>query len=342
MSELLLAGERIAPGSRRRLRLPLTHDGWFPLELEAHVLAGKSDGPTLLILSMLHGNEWFSVLVVRELLRRLSPENLAGVLVAVPVANPAAASRGTRAIQDDGDEPDANRSFGGHYLWTSNQLTRLIDEELLARADYLIDYHVGGWGAAMADVSYVADHSHPEVSRRSKDMALASGYPVLHALRIFAGHRGGRTSLGYAGETYRVPGVVVEIGGLGFGEAQERAWLEQNLECTMSIMKHLGMIEGPARARSRYLHVDDYWRVSPRQGGFLEPVVGLERQFTEAAPGELLARVTCPATLEVVEELRSPGRGVIFYMCRPYLAPPGGWAFGIANLEEGKSEWVSG
>ena len=45
---------------------------------------------------------------------------------------------------------------------------------------------------------------------------------------------------------------------------------------------------------------------------------------------------------EVVDELRSPGRGVLFYACRSYVVRPGSWAFGVANLEEGKCQWVSG
>ena len=86
------------------------------------------------------------------------------------------------------------------------------------------------------------------------------------------------------------------------------------------------------------LRVGDYWRVSPRVGGYLEPVIGLERQFTELAPGELMARVVSPLTFEIVDELRSPGRGTLFYSCRSTMARPGGWAFGVADME--KSQWI--
>lgn len=94
-------------------------------------------------------------------------------------------------------------------------------------------------------------------------------------------------------------------------------------------------------AGERVPKIKDYWRVSPRRGGYLEPLVGLDRQFGEVAKNELLATVTSPTTFAVIDELRAPGRGVIFYMCRSYLARPGAWAFGIANLEEGKSGWIT-
>jgi hypothetical protein len=169
-------------------------------------------------------------------------------------------------------------------------------------------------------------------------MALAYGFPVMHALRIHTGLRGPRTSVGYAGERYKIPGIVAEVGGLGFGETQEKAWLETNVRGTLGVMRHLGMIPGEPERMKRVLRIGDYWRVSPRVGGYLEPAIGLDRQFTEFAPGELMARVVSPLTFEVVDELTSPGRGTLFYSCRSSMARPGAWAFGVADME--KSAWV--
>jgi len=136
-----------------------------------------------------------------------------------------------------------------------------------------------------------------------------------------------------------VPGIVAEVGGLGFGEAQERAWLEQNVTGTRGVMQHLGMIDGDAPRLPRYLEVHDYWRVGPKAGGYLEPVVGLERQFTEVAKGEVLATVRHAMTFELLEEVRSPGRGIIFYACRSQMVRPGGWGFGVASLEDPRTKW---
>jgi predicted deacylase len=318
--------------------IPVTRDLAMPIDLHTHVVTGAKEGPTLLLLSMLHGNEWFSVLILRELLARLDPETLAGNVLAVPVANLAAFATGPRVIVDDSDEPDANRTFGGIYLWMTNQITRVIESELLTRATHLVDYHVSDWGSTMADVSYVEDYTEATLSEKSRKMALAYGFPVLHALQIHSGLRGPRTSVGYAGEKYRIPGIVAEVGGLGFGEEQEKAWLETNVRGTLGVLQHLGMVEGVPPRVNRVLQIGDYWRVSPRVGGYLEPLIGLDRQFTEFAPGELMARVVSPLTFEVLDELRSPGRGTLFYSCRSTMARPGAWAFGVADME--KSAWI--
>jgi uncharacterized protein len=340
MPALTLAGEVIPPLSRRLVRLPVARDLTGPVEIVTHVLAGREGGPTLLLLSMLHGNEWFSAVVLRELVARLDPHALRGNVIVAPVANPPAMLTRSRTILDDSDEPDANRTFGGPYQWLTNQISRVIGDQLMHVADAVIDYHVGDWGVTMADISYVADYSDAEVSRRSRELAMAYGYPVVHALTIHSGLRGPRTSLGYAGERYHIPGIVAEVGGLGFGEPQERRWIEQNIVGTLGVMRQLGMVDGTPPRLERYLEIHDYWRVGPRSGGYLEPAVGLDRQMTEVHRDDLLATVFDPATFELVEEVRSPGHGTIFYACRAHMVRPGGWAFGVANREDGRTGWV--
>jgi predicted deacylase len=149
------------------------------------------------------------------------------------------------------------------------------------------------------------------------------------------------TSLGFAGERIGIPGIVAEVGGLGFGVDQEARWIEQNVRGTIGVLRHLGVMDGKAPRLDRYLEIHDYWRVGPRAGGYLEPAVGLDRQFTDVAAGELLARVVDPQTFEVVDDVRSPGRGPLFYACRPHMVRPGGWAFGVANAGDGRTGWVS-
>jgi predicted deacylase len=337
MPDISIAGTRVTAGTRGVARVPVARDLTGPVDIIAHVAAGADEGPTLLLLSMLHGNEWFSALIVREVMRRVNPEALKGAVLGVPVANAPAMLTNTRCIQDNSDEPDANRTFGGPYQWLTNQLSRAIAEHLMSQSHAIIDYHVGDWGATMADVSYVTDYSRSAVSSASRGLAVAYGFPVLHALTIHSGLRGPRTSLGYAGEQYGVPGIVAEVGGLGFGVERESAWLEENVAGTLSVMRHLGMIPGDVLRRDRYLEIHDYWRVGPRAGGYLEPHAGLDRQFTEVSENELLARVIDPQTFEVVDEVRSPGRGTMFYACRSHMVRPGGWAFGIAY----RSQWVT-
>ncbi|WP_047983524.1 succinylglutamate desuccinylase/aspartoacylase family protein [Ornithinibacillus californiensis] len=340
MGEISIAGVNIESGSRKVVKIPVTKDLSGDVNIYTHILTGEKNGPTLLLLSMLHGNEWFSVLILKELLKRIDVSELKGNIIAVPVANQVAFGTASRTIIDDSDEPDANRAFDGKYNWLTNQITRVIEEELFSKTDYLIDYHIGDWGCTMADIGYGMDYDDPKISEISKGMALSYGFPMIHSMSLSSrGTHSARTSMGSAGIKYNIPAIVPEIGGLGFGEVQEKEWLEQNIQGLIGTMKYIGMLEGSVDYCKEYLFINDYWRVSPKNAGYIEPLFGLERQFTEVEKEEVLAKVIDPYTFDVLEELVSPGKGIIFYMCRAYMSRPGGWAFGIANLEDGKSTW---
>ena len=138
MSDVVIAGRRVSAGARAVIHVPVTRDLTGPVELVAHVLAGRGDGPTLTLLSMLHGNEWFSAVLLRDLLARLDPAGLSGNVIAIPVVNAPAMLTASRCVLDNADEPDANRSFGGTYAWLSNQITRVLSDSILSVSDAIV------------------------------------------------------------------------------------------------------------------------------------------------------------------------------------------------------------
>lgn len=338
MGKLTVYNTEVMPGEKKVITIPVTKDLGVEINIKAHVLAGKHEGPTLLILSMLHGEEWFSALIIREMINRLDLNQLKGNIIAIPVANTSAFNTGTRCVMDNSDEPDANRSFDGKYMWLTNQITRTIENEFMRISDYLIDYHIGGWGSTMADIGYGSDYEDEKTSEISKGMAIAYQFPMIHAMKLFKGTHSSRTSMGCAGVKYNIPAIVPEIGGLGFGKNIEEQWLEDNINGIMGNLKYLNMLEGEPDYCNKYLFIGDYWRTSPRNGGYIELKIGLDRQFTKIAKDEHLADVVDPETFEILEEIRSPGEGILFYMCRNFMSRPGGWTFGIADIE--KSKWV--
>ncbi len=191
----------------------------------------------------------------------------------------------------------------------------------------------------MADIGYGSDYKNSELSNISRGMALSYGFPVLHAMTLFKGTHSDRTSMGCAGVKYNVPGIVPEIGGLGFGEEIEQAWIEDNIKGVLGILKFLKMLDGETEYCEKYLEIGDYWRISPKNGGYIEVVINPSHELTKVEKGQLMANVIDPETFEIIEELRSPGDGYIFYGCRNYMVRPGGWVFGVANMEN--SKWVN-
>ncbi len=115
--------------------------------------------------------------------------------------------------------------------------------------------------------------------------------------------------------------------------------MDRNVEGILNVMRHTGMLDGEPEYLPRYLIVGDYWRIYPKNGGYFESFVDLDRQFTGFGKGELMGRIVDPATFEVIEELRCPGEGTLFYVSRSRMVRPGSWTFGVADMSV--SAWES-
>src|SRR6185503_3173138 len=100
--QLVVGGQAVAPGTRAAIRVPVTVGlNGAELALWVHVVRGRRPGPTLVLLSGLHGGEWFSIDVVRRLVLDAEPDLLHGAIVAAPTINGPALALNTRNIPDE-------------------------------------------------------------------------------------------------------------------------------------------------------------------------------------------------------------------------------------------------
>lgn len=341
-SEMIVGGRAVGPGERAAVRIPITTGlNGAELAIWVHVVRGKSEGPTLALLSTLHGGEWWSIPPMRRLVMDLDPARLSGTLLAVPVANPPALVLQTRNIPDESDSPDMNRIFPGPLTWTSDQLVAAITREVVAKASMLMDFHMGPWGSAFRDILVGGDFPKPGLSDETERLALTFGSPIVRRANIVSGFPGPRSSIGYAGGVLGIPAMGVEVGGAGFGPAIEERWKRDTIEGIRAVMGALGMItDAPDPRPSRQLVYRKSHRVNPSKGGFLRSRHGADALGREVARGDLLGEVVSPYTFEVIEELRAPARGLLFYVARDYPVHPGDWAYGIADVEAEGVRWV--
>lgn len=339
--ECVIAGQRVVLGTRSVIPVPVTTGlNGSELHLWVHAVRGQQPGPTLALLSGMHGGEWFSVETIRRLLAQTDPATLRGTILAVPVVNGPALALNTRNIPDESDSPDLNRIFPGPLTWTSDQLIAAVAREILAQASCMLDFHMGPWGSAFLDVLMGADFPDPAVTVESERLALAFGSPIARRAKVMSGFPGPRSSIGYCGGVLGIPGLGVEIGGLGFGPRLEEKWIGEALAGIRGIMGALGMLEGVAEPRpTRQLLYTTSHRVNPSKGGFLHSRYGGDTLGTAVTKGELLGEVISPYTFEVLEELRAPVNGLLFYVARDYPVHPGDWAFGVADTDQG-AQWV--
>jgi predicted deacylase len=122
--------------------------------------------------------------------------------------------------------------------------------------------------------------------------------------------------------------LVVEAGGGG----QIDFTIEQGVECTLNILKHLGMIDGELVLPKRQIMVERYIVYRSLHGGFYLQEDGIVLG-AEVRQGQLLGRVIDPLTSEVLEECRAPSNGIIISRRLKMPINPGGYIAHIADVD---------
>ena len=109
-------------------------------------VTGSTVGPILLVLAAVHGDEYEGVEAIPRIFRRLTPDDLCGTLLMVPICNVPAYGTATRNSTIDGK--NLARVFPGDAHGTiTEQIACFLTEKLLKSADFLIDLHSGGIAA---------------------------------------------------------------------------------------------------------------------------------------------------------------------------------------------------
>ncbi|MCV0377407.1 succinylglutamate desuccinylase/aspartoacylase family protein [Microbacterium sp.] len=337
---LVIGSTSVEAGQRGRADVPvMTLLNGSELSLSIHAIHGREDGPTICLLSTLHGGEWFSIEALRRVTSLLDPDALRGTVLVVPVANPLAFGLGTRDTPGNSDSPDMNRSFGGRHTWSSDQLADAVTTHAINRSDCLLDFHMGPWGSAFQDILIGGDFPEP-AAEESERLALAFGSPVIRRADIVKGFPGPRSSIGYAGGVRGIPAMGIEIGGAGFSPKLEEAWWNATVDGILAVLGAMSMIDDPPDPRpARQLIYRTSHRVNPRHGGLLRSRFGGDQLGATVAAGTLLGEVLSPYSNEVIEELRAPAEGLLFYVARDYPVEPGGWAYGLASVADG-ARWI--
>jgi predicted deacylase len=347
----VLFGQAVAPGSRAVLRrsvASLLVGG--PLALVAHVVHGRSPGPVLGLVCGVHGPEHLPVWGVREALRDLSPEELRGTVVAVPVANPLAFAQGSRVtLEDDVDFGNLNRVFPGrraHAVFgagpsepsdrsLTERVAEVLAEEVLPHLTHLLDFHTHFHGVGLAKTIVGTDGGSVAAA---VELAYAFGLPLVQRESVRP-----HTCTGYA-TSLGVVAIAPEFGGDQLPLAAARRCVEVLVRGIRRVMAHLGMTDGPPVEPGRFCLFSHVPHVRPNAAGYLVPRIDPVDVLCADPPGvwvragDLLAELFDPYTFEVVETLRAPADGLVYMARRPGPVEAGAHAFAVA-AEEG-SRWV--
>ncbi len=246
------------------------------VRLPVNVVAGRGDRPRLAVVAGIHGDEGEGIAALMELWKDISPIDLRGRLVIVPVANPTAFAADSRCSPLDG--LDLNRIFPGRADGAASEKVAFrLFEEVLSKVDFVFSMH--SWSKNGEVIPYVEfDHQNSRTAKASFDAAVAAGFEIV------------RLSWWSPGLMTRVvnesgiPGLEAEIGGLGITTRENRGRYRRHAN---AIMGHLGMSAATTSARTGpriVKHVD----VFAPSGGLLTIRAEIGDDVTE---GDVIARV---------------------------------------------------
>ncbi|NUQ02230.1 MAG: succinylglutamate desuccinylase/aspartoacylase family protein, partial [Armatimonadetes bacterium] len=201
------------PRGRHGIRAEVARDGAQSVGADVVVVRG-TDGPTLLAIGAVHGDEYEGPVALARLASELDPGTLRGTLVAIPVLNEPAFYLPARCGPDG---LNLARVFPGRGDGAVTEQIAASLTALLARVDALVDLHAAGSYYRLHPWAGYGLHADPAVLATQRRLAIAFGLDFVWG----TGLAEGRTLS--AAATLGVPAIYVEMTGAGLCRAADVA-----------------------------------------------------------------------------------------------------------------------
>lgn len=271
------------------------------------VLHGAAPGPALALIAGTHGYEYPPITALQRIRQSLDPVALRGTLILVHVANPPSFF-GRTIYYSPADGKNLNRVYPGQPGGTtSERIAWTITQEVIERADYVIDMHAGDGNEALRPYVYMPVTGDPVLDEAVRGMAIAFG---IDHIVIDEGRLRGRDDSLYVDQTALTrgkPAITTETGQLG---SNDDHWVRMAEEGALNTMRHLGMLDGDVRENTGIVWLTDYAVVTSPETGVFRPNV---RDGYAIADGGLLG-VLYDLFGNPIVEIRAPFAGIVNYV----------------------------
>ncbi|RJE71550.1 succinylglutamate desuccinylase/aspartoacylase family protein [Reichenbachiella sp. MSK19-1] len=218
--------QEILPGETKNVivniaRLP-SHS---PIEITITVSRALEDGPTVLLMGGLHGDEINGIEIVRRLIEHDQHLPIKGTTICIPIINVYGFIHFSRYVPDG---KDVNRSFPGNKNGSlAARVAYFLMKEIIPKIDYGLDFHTGG-----------ADRTnYPQVRcvmSDPKNAELAAVFAAPFSLHSAYRSRSLRWAAAKLGKK-----ILVYEG--GESSRFDQYAIEQGIKGTMRLLAHLGM-----------------------------------------------------------------------------------------------------
>lgn len=141
--EIKINKQVIGLGEQALIRLNIsTLPSGTIIDIPVYIFRAPEDGPVLLLMAGMHGDEVNGIEIVRRLLAQKLLKPLKGTIIAIPVLNIYGFLNFSREVPDG---KDVNRSFPGNAQGSlASRVAYTFVKEILPWIDYGLDFHTGG------------------------------------------------------------------------------------------------------------------------------------------------------------------------------------------------------
>jgi predicted deacylase len=302
-----------------------------PIGIPLCILRGKSDGPTLLVDSSVHGQELTGTLAIKKLLRELRPESLRGTLICAPCVNAPAFDAVARVNILERDPRNMDQVFPGHEEGTLAEMTaHHYYTKVVKKCDAVLSFHTGGPYLCPIDCALLPPSTTPDVDRRAEGIARAFG--LRYVWNTLEGPPEYTGSLIEAAARDGIAAVVVEVGCQTAWYDHGNHFVDTSVRGIKNVMKHLGILDGKPEVPSRYLYTKGpVIAIRSRRGGIWETSRSLGERLRK---DDLIGRVVDTLTDKELEKVVAPFDGVVFDVRVWPLTYPGELLGHFAAAEE--------
>ncbi|PSR52123.1 succinylglutamate desuccinylase [Adhaeribacter arboris] len=141
--EITINGKSILPGQNVQTRLLVSRlPSGTVIDIPVYVYRAREEGPVLLLMAGMHGDEVNGIEIIRRMIRRKMLYPTRGTIIAIPILNIYGFLNFSREVPDG---KDVNRSFPGNKSGSlASRVADRFTREILPYIDYGIDFHTGG------------------------------------------------------------------------------------------------------------------------------------------------------------------------------------------------------
>jgi len=288
------------PG-KRLYHVPFTLDGtWGRIRVPVCVICGPRAGKTIVAIGGTHGNEYEGPVGLKRLISELDAGALiAGRVIVIPVLNVPAFAAARRESPLDGG--NMNRVFPGRADGTiTSRIARFVSDEVLPRADVVIDIHAAGDTYEIARCASFHLVEDAVQLAAIKETALLFGMPWVW---IYAKGMGTGLLTEYAESL----GKITIGGEFGYGASTDLEGVRWAHHGVLNVMRHHGLLLGAPEPllphgydRQRLVASTDLdaWITAP-VSGISEPLVPLGAFVKKGQPVSVIhdfERIDAPGT----------------------------------------------